>query len=93
LVCVKGKKCSKKEGRKVYRALKKRLVKGKLEDDYKVKKVNCLGLCEHAPVVCFAGLTYGRVTSKDCRAIINHRAKKKKRIKKLLVKTKKKKAS
>jgi NADH:ubiquinone oxidoreductase subunit E len=92
MVCVKGKKCSKTGGRKIFRAFKKRLSKEKLEDDYKVKKVDCFGLCAYAPVVCFEGLTYGRVTTKDCRAIIKHRFEKKKSVKKLLVKAKKKRA-
>ena len=90
LVCVKGKKCSKRDGKKVFRALKKRVAKADLADSYRVKKSECFGLCEFAPVISFVfeGLEYGQVTSKDCREIIKHHSRGKAPVKRLLIKKK-----
>lgn len=91
LVCVTGKKCSKNDGSKVFRALKKRITKSDLDNDYKVKKSDCFGLCKFAPVVSFVseGLDYGKVTSKDCREIIKSHSRGERPVKRLLIKKKK----
>jgi (2Fe-2S) ferredoxin len=91
LVCVKGKNCSKRDGSKVFRALKKRIAKADLGSGYKVKKSDCFGLCEYAPVISFVleGLDYGKVTSKDCREIIKDHSRGKRPVKRLLIKKKK----
>ena len=91
LVCVKGKKCSKREGSKVFRALKKRIDKSDLNDEYKVKKSDCFGLCQFAPVISFVfeGLEYGKVTRKDCREIIKSHSRGKRPVKRLLIKKRK----
>lgn len=87
LVCVNGKKCSKRDGKKIYRSLKKRIIKNDLTNEYRVKKSDCFGLCKFAPVVSFVfeGLDYGKVTSKDCRAIIKQHSRGKMPIKRLLI--------
>ncbi len=88
LVCTKGKKCAEQHAGQVYRALKKRIAKDDLEDNYEVKKSDCLGLCKYGPVLSFVfeGLQYGKVTKKDCREIIKKHSRGKKPVKKLMIK-------
>lgn len=86
-VCTKGKSCGKRYSDDIYRVLKKAIEKFDLDDVYKVKKSDCLGLCEHGPIVTVApfGLSYGGVRETDCAEILTRHRKKKKPIKRLLV--------
>ena len=90
LVCTKGKSCKRREGKDVFRALKKRISKYHLEDYYKVEKADCMGLCEFGPIVSIpeADITYCKVKPDDCRSIFKRYLRARKPIKRLILKKK-----
>lgn len=87
LVCTKGKHCSARDSQDVLTFLRKIVEKAQLDNVFKVKKSDCLGLCKHGPVVQVEplGLKYGGVTEIDCIDIIERHIAKKKPIKRLLI--------
>ena len=91
LVCTKGKHCSARDSGAVLRVLRKTIEKCELEYLFKVKKSECLGYCEHGPVVSVDthGFHYGRVQQADCIDIIDRHISRKKPLKRLLVPRKK----
>ncbi len=74
LVCTEGKSCLREGGDKLFKTFKKAVRENELEDYYKVKKVDCLGLCGHAPAVAVKpdAVKYGEVSETDCQAILSH---------------------
>ena len=91
LVCTRGKHCSSRDSGDVLTFLRKTIEKCELENLFKVKKSDCMGLCKHGPVVVVEplGLSYGGVTESDCINIIERHVSKKKPIKRLLINRKK----
>lgn len=59
-----------------------------LEDEFKIKRSDCLNLCKHAPSMCLQnfGITYGGVTPDNAEEILEHHLRKKKPYKKVLFK-------
>jgi (2Fe-2S) ferredoxin len=87
LVCTKGKHCKRRDGKDVFRALKKRISKYKLDDYYKVEKAECLGYCKMGPIVSIpeAEITYCHVRPSDCRTIFKRYLRARKPIKRLIL--------
>jgi (2Fe-2S) ferredoxin len=93
LVCVKGKSCHKKDSPDLYDCLKAAIAGCRLDNYYKVKKVDCFGLCQYSPVVKVVpdGAIYGRIGAVDVVKIALRHMKKRKPIKKLAIGKKKRK--
>ncbi|MBY0548758.1 MAG: (2Fe-2S) ferredoxin domain-containing protein [Candidatus Obscuribacterales bacterium] len=89
-VCVEGKKCRKRGGPELHEEIER--CAAKEESAPRVKAVDCLGLCKHAPAVVVKpeGTEYGEVSTKDAAEIVSA-ASKGKEVDRLLVKKKKKK--
>ncbi len=71
-VCAEGKKCSKRDGDKVLKAMKQQVEAQGLGDKLKVKCEGCLGLCSTGPTVIVtpAGVQYGGVSPDDCAELV-----------------------
>lgn len=92
-VCTRGKHCAARDSEDVLTFLRKTIEKCELDNYFKVKKSDCMGLCKHGPVVEVEpggrSFSYGGVTETDCLSIIERHITKKKPIKRLLLKRKK----
>jgi len=93
LVCVKGKSCSKADGRNLYDCLKTVVDECSLDDVLKVKKVGCMGMCKHSPVIKVEpdGVFYGKLKTVDALTIALHHMTKRKPLKSLSIDKKKRK--
>lgn len=89
-VCVEGKKCRKRGGPELHEEIER--CADKMENGPRVKKVDCLGLCKHAPAVVVKpeGTEYGDVSTKDAAEIVSAAAKGEE-VARLVIKKKKKK--
>ena len=72
LVCVKGKRCNRRNIPSVFKHLKRLIEECELDSMFQLKKSDCFGLCKHGPVVKFKpdGQSYLGVTKDDCLEII-----------------------
>lgn len=89
-VCVEGKKCRKRGGPELHEEIER--CAGNQDSAPRVKGVDCLGLCKHAPAVVVkpAGTEYGDVSVNDAAEIVSA-ACKGEEVERLVVKKKKKK--
>ncbi|MDZ4833881.1 MAG: (2Fe-2S) ferredoxin domain-containing protein [Candidatus Melainabacteria bacterium] len=92
-VCAEGKHCSKRDGGKILKALKRAVEEQGLEDVLKVKCEGCLGLCSTGPTVIVtpAGIQYGGIEQSDCAELVRVTAAGGEPIERLLARTIKKK--
>jgi sirohydrochlorin cobaltochelatase len=72
LICTKGKTCRKRGAKEVYCALQQQIEDQGLEDEIRLKKVDCLGRCGRGPTVKVKPFKvwYGGVSPADCRELI-----------------------
>jgi hypothetical protein len=68
-VCVK-KNCWRKGGKQLWHALKEGIAEADLEDEVRLKGVNCLGHCEHGPNAECAGRLFHHCTPSDAEKIL-----------------------
>jgi len=71
-VCTEGKKCPKRGGKEVARALHK-AAEGHDSDQLIIKECKCLDLCKKGPAVVVMPdkVKYGRVTAADAQEIVS----------------------